>query len=61
MTERYRRADFGHMQIEYTIDDSTAFTKPFSATVGFVLQADTELLDHQCENQKYSSIGRGVG
>ena len=52
LTERFRRPDFGHMQIEYTFDDPKAFTKAFSATIGFRLLADTDLLDHQCENEK---------
>jgi hypothetical protein len=51
LTERFRRPTFGHMEIEYTFDDSKAFSKPFSATVKFELR-DTELLDHQCENEK---------
>src|SRR6185369_7180009 len=58
LTERYHRIDFGHMQIDYTIDDETAFTKPFSVSVGFVLQADTDLLDFQCENERYVSSRR---
>ena len=55
LTERFTRPDFGHLQIEYTFDDPKTFTKPFSATVGFRLQADTELMDHQCENEKDAS------
>jgi hypothetical protein len=52
LTERFRRADFGHLEIEYTFDDSKAFTKSWSAKVKFMLQVDTELLDSQCENEK---------
>jgi hypothetical protein len=40
------------MEIEYTFSDPKAFTKPFSATVKFNLQADTELFDTHCENEK---------
>jgi hypothetical protein len=54
-TERFRRLDFGHMEIEFTFDDPEAFTKPWSATVGFTLLPDTELLDHHCENEKWAS------
>jgi hypothetical protein len=55
LTERYHRIDFGHMDIEYTFDDPKAFTKPWSVMIEFELQADTELLDHQCENEKFLS------
>jgi len=52
LTERFRRLDFGHLEIEYTFEDPKAFVQPFSATIKFGLLADTELLDHQCENEK---------
>jgi hypothetical protein len=52
LTERFTRPDFGHMQIEYTINDPKAFTKPWSVGVKFNLRADTELLDSHCENEK---------
>jgi len=52
LTERFRRPDFGHLQIEYTFDDPKAFAKPFAATFRFRLLPDTDLLDHQCENEK---------
>jgi len=54
-TERFRRIDFGHMEIAFTFDDPKAYTRPWSATVKFDLRADTELLDHQCDNEKWSS------
>ena len=57
-TERFRRLDFANMEIEFTFDDPKAFTQPWSATVGFTLLPDTELLDHQCENEKWSSASR---
>jgi hypothetical protein len=53
VTERIRRTDFGRLDISYTFDDAQAFTKPWSATVKFELQPDTELLDHQCENDRW--------
>jgi hypothetical protein len=52
LTERFRRPDFGHLEIEYTFSDPKAFSKPFSATVKFKLLADMDLMDHQCENEK---------
>jgi len=53
LTEKVTRPDFGHLNIEFTFDDPKAFTRKWSASVPFVLQADTELLEHQCENDKW--------
>ena len=53
LTERFRRLDYGHMEVDYTFQDPKAFTRPWSTTVKFELQADTDLMDHQCENQKW--------
>jgi len=54
-TERLRRTDFGHMQIEFTFDDPKAYTRPWSATVKFNLLADTDLLEFQCDNEKWGT------
>ena len=51
--ERYRRRDFGHMDVEITIDDPTYYTKPFTVKVTHVLQADDDILEYFCnENEK---------
>jgi hypothetical protein len=53
ITERYRRTDFGHMEIHFTIDDPKVYTKPWSFTRRFDLLPDTELLEYICnENEK---------
>jgi hypothetical protein len=41
------------MNSEFTFDDPKAFTRTWSANVRFDLQPDTELLEHQCENDKW--------
>jgi hypothetical protein len=52
-TERLRRIDFGRMELDVTIDDPKAYSRPWkSQTVGLVLVPDTELLEHLCENNK---------
>jgi hypothetical protein len=50
--ERFRHKDFGHMEIEITIDDPKAYTKPWTVREGFELLADTERLENICENEK---------
>jgi hypothetical protein len=53
LTERYRRRDFGHMDIEMTIDDSTYYTRPFTVKVTHELQADDDILEYFCnENEQ---------
>jgi hypothetical protein len=53
VTERFHRKDFGHMDIQITIDDSKAYTKPWTVTVGARLAPNTELLEFIClENEK---------
>jgi hypothetical protein len=53
MTERYRRRDFGHLDIEITIDDPKMYTKPFTVKVTHVLQADSDIVEYFCsENEK---------
>ena len=52
-TERFRRADFGSMTLDVTIDDPKAYSRPWaSQTIRFVLVPDTELLEHLCENNR---------
>ena len=50
--ERFRRPDFGHMEVKVTIDDPKAYTKPWTATIGWEYFPDTELLDWVCENER---------
>lgn len=51
--ERFHRKDFGHMDIEITINDPKAYTRPWTVTLPLKLLADTELLEYICnENNK---------
>jgi hypothetical protein len=52
-TERFRRINFGHMELEVTVDDPKTYTRPWkSDMLRFTLQPDTELLEHLCENNR---------
>ncbi len=53
--ERFRRTDFGHMTLAVTFDDPKAYAKPWSATVSFNLLPDTDLLEHVCDNERWSA------
>jgi hypothetical protein len=53
--ERIRRADFGHLLVEVTVDDPKAYTKPWTVALKQRFVADTELVDEIClENEKSS-------
>ena len=52
VTERFRRRDFGHLDIEMTIDDPEFYTRPWTVTVRKQLMADGELIEWMCENEK---------
>jgi hypothetical protein len=52
ITERFRRRDFGHMDLEMTIDDPKTFTRPFSFRLDKTLVPDTDLLESVCENDR---------
>ena len=54
--ERFRRIDFGHMDVHITIDDPKAYLKPWTVSFGWELMPDTELLDWVCENNKYFDV-----
>jgi hypothetical protein len=51
MTERWRRVKFGLMQIDITIEDPKAYTKPFTVRVNHQLMPDTELMEFVCEER----------
>jgi len=48
-TERFRRRDFGHIELEMIIDDPKMYTRPWSLFSELVFQPDTELLEFICE------------
>jgi hypothetical protein len=52
--ERIRRPDFGHLEIEVTVDDPKAYTRPWSVTLRQQFAPDTELIDEICaEGEKF--------
>ena len=52
LVERYRRRDFGHLEIQFTIDDPKAYRAPWNVTMTFDLLPETELIEHICENER---------
>jgi hypothetical protein len=53
ITERIRRPDFGHLEVDVTIDDPRTYTRPFSIRYAQTLVPDTDILEYICaENEK---------
>jgi hypothetical protein len=51
--ERFRRPDFGHLEIQFTIVDPKVYAKPWSFKETAHLIPDTEILEYICnENEK---------
>jgi hypothetical protein len=53
VTERFRRPNYGSLEIEVTVNDPKAYTQPWTVTLKQVIKLDTELVDEIClENEK---------
>ncbi|HUI78041.1 MAG TPA: hypothetical protein VLY24_08995 [Bryobacteraceae bacterium] len=53
LIERFRRPDYGHLEIEVTVVDPKAYTKPWTVTVHQRIMLDTDLIEFVCqENDK---------
>jgi hypothetical protein len=51
--EQIRRPDFGHLEIQVTVDDPRAYTRPWTVTLKQRIVVDTELIDEIClENEQ---------
>jgi hypothetical protein len=53
--ERVRRTSFGFLEIEITVDDPEAYTKPWTVALRQQFAADTELIDEICaEGERFT-------
>jgi hypothetical protein len=48
LTERFRRLNYGSLDLTVTIDDPKAYTKPFNADVHYHVMLDTQLIEFVC-------------
>jgi len=55
MTERLTRPNFGSLQIDITIDDPKAYTKPFTVRVNQRLMVDSEMIEFICNENERST------
>lgn len=52
VTERYRRRDAGHIDLQVTLDDPKAYTRPWTLPNEFDLVPDGDLIEYVCENER---------
>ena len=61
LVERYTRTDLGRMQVEYTIDDPGAYSKPFKVTfTAQLMPREDELIEYVC-NENNQDVPYLVG
>jgi hypothetical protein len=51
MTERYRRRNFGNLDLEVTLQDPAVYARPWTVAVRAELAADTELIEYVCNER----------
>src|SRR5438093_9809483 len=61
MTERYRRRDFGHLDLQVTLSDPAVYAKSWTVAVRAELAADTEMIEFVCNENNRSSLEHWVG
>jgi hypothetical protein len=53
-THRIRRPTYGHLQMDITVEDSKAYTKPFTVRIDQRIAPDQEMIEFICnENQQF--------
>jgi len=53
VTERFHRRDFGHMELQITVDDAKMYTRPFTIKLNLRLFPDTDVIETFCaENER---------
>ena len=55
MTERFRRVNMGTLELELTVDDPKAYTRPWTVKVTQRLMPDDELIEFVCQENELSS------
>ena len=59
-TERYRRRNFGNLDLEVTFNDPGTYARPWTVAVRAELTADTEMIEWVC-NEGKSGLDHWVG
>jgi hypothetical protein len=52
VTEKFRRTDFGHMQVQATYDDPEVLNRPLTMSVAVHYAADGDMLEYVCNEDE---------
>ena len=55
ITERFRRVNYGNLEIDITIEDPKSYTEPFTVRVNQRIMLDTNLIEFVCAENEQSS------
>jgi hypothetical protein len=55
MTEKFRRVNYGLLEIDVTVNDPKAYTQPWTAKLNQRIVLDTDLLDYYCQDNEKDS------
>ncbi len=61
ITERYRRRDFGHLDIDVTLSDPQTYARPWTIAVKAELAPDTEMIEFVCGEKNAASLEHWIG
>jgi|SRR5579862_4115065 len=56
VTERFRRMNYGRLEIEVTVDDPKAYTKPWTVKLNQRIAVDMDLLDYYCQDNEKDAV-----
>jgi hypothetical protein len=56
IVERYRRVDFGHLEVQVTIEDPGVYAKPWHMNMNWDLAPQEELIEYVCENNRAENM-----
>ena len=56
VTERFRRINYGRLEVDVTVDDPKVYTRPWTVTLAQRIVLDTELLDYHCTDNEKDAI-----
>jgi hypothetical protein len=56
MTEKFRRVNYGLLEIEVTVDDPKAYTQPWTVKLNQRIVLDTDLLDYYCQDNEKDAV-----
>ena len=55
ITERFRRVTYGRLELDVTVEDAKAYTRPWTVRINYRLLPDQQLIEFVCNENEQSS------